>query len=77
MVQDAKELFFQHKIMNNTASDKKRPSQPRLDAERIFYKKWLIFSKTQVLTQHGLRPRKTLVSTQHNEKHSSGQKTSF
>ena len=55
----------------------KRPSQPRLDAERIFYKKWLIFSKTQVLTQHGVRPRKTLVSTQHNKKHSSGQKTSF
>ena len=63
--------------MKNTVQDKKRLSQPRLKSKRIFYKKWLIFSETQFLTEHGVRPRKTLVSTQHNEKHSSGQKTSF
>ena len=50
--------------MKNTVQDKNRLSQPRLDAKRTFYKKRLIFSKT-------------LVSTQRNEKHSSGQKTSF
>ena len=63
--------------MKNTVQDKNRLSQPRLDEKRIFYKKRLVFSKTHVLTQHGVRPRKTLVSTQNNEKHSSGQKTSF
>ena len=59
------------------SSGKKSLYQPRLDGKRIFYKKWLFFSKTQVLTQHGVRPRKTLVSTQNNEKHSLGQKTSL
>ena len=63
--------------MKNTVLDEKRLSQPRLDAKRIFYKKWLIFSKRQVLTQNGVRPRKTLLSTQNNEKHTLGQKTPF
>ena len=34
--------------MENTVEDKKHASQPRLDLKRIFYKKWLIFSKTKV-----------------------------
>ena len=54
--------------MKNTVKDKKRPSQPRLDAERISYKKWLIFSKLHVLTENGVRPRKTVISTHHNKK---------
>ena len=65
---------FQHKIMKNTVYDKKGLSQPRVDAKRIFYRKWLICSETQVLTQNGVRPRKTLLSTQNNEKHSLRQK---
>ena len=53
--------------MKNTVQEKKRLSQPRLDAKTTFYKKWLIFRKMQVLTQNGVRPRKTVIST-HNEK---------
>ena len=41
--------------MKNTVQDKKRLSQPRLESKRIFYKKWLIFSETQFLTQNGVR----------------------
>ena len=75
MIEAQAKLCFQHKIMQNTVEDKKRASQARLDLKRIFYKKWLIFSKTQVLTQNGVRPRKTLLSTQNNVKHSLAQKT--
>ena len=50
--------------MKNTVQDKKRLSETRHDAERIFYKKWLIFSKTQVLTENGVTRKKTLLSTQ-------------
>ena len=63
--------------MKNTVQDKKRLSIPRLDAKHIFYKKRLSCSKTQVLTQNGVRPSKTVLSTQNNEKHSLGQKRSF
>ena len=45
--------------------------------KRIFNKNWLIFSKTQVSTQNGVRTSKTLLSTQKNEKESFGQKTPF
>ena len=62
--------------MKNIVQQRKRLSETRLDAERIFYKKWLIFSKTQVLTENGVRRQKTLLSTQNNEKHRSGQKKS-
>ena len=72
-----KKLCFQHKIMKNIVQQRKRLSETRLDAKRIFYKKWLIFSKTQVLTENGVTHQKTLLSTQNNEKHSSRQKTSF
>ena len=75
MIEAQAKLCFQHKIMQNKVEDKKRASQPRLDLKRIFYKKWLIFSKTQVLTQNGVRPRKTLLSTQNNVKLSLAHKT--
>ena len=45
--------------------------------KRIFKKNWLIFSKKKVSTQNGVRPRKTLLSTQNNKKHSLGEKTPF
>ena len=41
--------------MKNTVQDKKRLSQPRLKSKRIFYKKCLIFSETQFLTQNSVR----------------------
>ena len=63
--------------MKNTVQDKKRLSQPRLKSKRIFYKKWLIFSETQFLTENGVGPKKSPLSTPNNEKYSSGQKTSF
>ena len=63
--------------MKNTVYDKKRLSQPRLDAKRSFDKKLMILNKTQILTQNGVRPRKTLLSRQNNEKDSLGQKTPF
>ena len=63
--------------MKNTVQDKKRVSIPRLDAKHIFHNKRLSCSKTQVLTQNGVRPSKTVLSTQNNEKHSLGQKRSF
>ena len=59
-----KELCFQHKITKNTVQDIKRLSHPRLDAKRTFYKQWLIFSKTHFLTKNGVRPKKTLLSTE-------------
>ena len=77
MIEAQEKLCFQQKIMQNTVEDKKRASQPRLDLKRIFYKKWLIFSKTQVLTQNGVRPRESLLSTKNNVKHSLGRKTLF
>ena len=64
-----KELCFQHKIMKNIVQHRKRLSETRLDGERIFYKKWLFFSKTQVLTENSVTRKKTLLSTQNNEKH--------
>ena len=45
--------------------------------KRIFNKNCLILGKTQVSTQNGVRPSKTLLSTQNNEKDSLGQKNSF
>ena len=54
--------------MKNTVQDKKRLSIPRLDAKHTFHKKRLSCSKTNVLTQNGLRPRKTVILTQNNEK---------
>ena len=63
--------------MKNIVQHRKRLSETRLDAERIFYKKWLIFSKTQVLTENGVTRKKTLLSTQNNEKHSSGKKSLY
>ena len=54
--------------MKNTVQDKKRFSIPRLDAKQVFHKKRLSCSKTQVLTQNGVRPRKTVILTQNNEK---------
>ena len=74
---DPVKLRFHQKIMKNTVQDKKRLSQPRLDAKRAFYKKCLIVRKTQFLTQNGVRRKRTLFSTQNNEQHSLGQKTSF
>ena len=59
-----------------TVKDKNRLSQPRLDGKRTFLKKWLIFSKPQLLTENGVGPKKSL-STPNNEKYSSGKKTSF
>ena len=44
--------------MKKRVQDKKDLSPPRLDAKRTFYKQWLIFSKTQPLTQNGVRPTK-------------------
>ena len=41
--------------MKNIVQDKNRLSQPTLDAKRTFYKKRLVFSKTHVLTQNGVR----------------------
>ena len=38
--------------------------------KRIFNKNWLILGKEQVSTQNGVRPSKTLLSTQNNEKKS-------
>ena len=52
-------------------------SQPRIDAKRIFYKKWLIFSKKEVWIQNGVRPSESLLSTKNNVKHSLGRKTLF
>ena len=63
--------------MKNTVLDKKLLSQPRLDEKRSFDKKWLILNKTQILTQNGERPRKTLLSTQNKKKNSLGEKTPF
>ena len=40
-------------------------------------KKWLNFSKTQFLTQNGVKPSKKLVSTQNIEKSSLEQKKVF
>ena len=51
MVQDPAKVCFQPKIMSNTVYDEKCSSQARLDSKRIFDNKWLIFSKTQVLSQ--------------------------
>ena len=55
--------------MKNIVQHRKRLSETRLDGERIFYKKWLFFSNTQVLTENGVTRKKTLLSTQNNEKH--------
>ena len=63
--------------MKNTVQDKKSLSQPRPDGKRTFQKKWLIFSKPQLLKENGVGPRKTPLSTPNKEKYSSGQKTSF
>ena len=62
--------------MVNTVEDKKRASQPRLDLNRIFYENWLIFSKTQLWIQNGVRSSESLLSTKNNVKHSLGQKRS-
>ena len=51
--------------MKNTVKDKKRPSQPRLEQNA---KEMLIFSKLHVLTENGVRPRKTVISTHNNGK---------
>ena len=49
--------------MKNKVQDKKRLSIPRLDAKHSFHKKRLSCSKTHVLTQNGVRPRKTDFNT--------------
>ena len=56
--------------MKKKVLDKKLLSQPRLDAKRSFDKKWLILNKTQILTQNGVGPRRTVHSKQNNQKHS-------
>ena len=43
----------------------------------LFLQEIVSFSKTEVLTQNGVRPIKPLLSTQTNEKHNLGQKRSF
>ena len=46
--------------------------------ENVFFVQEIVnFSKTEVLTQNGVRPIKPLLSTQTNEKHNLGQKRSF
>ena len=69
MVKDPVKLFS---TQNNEKHSfgQKLLSQPRFDAKRSFDKKWYILSKMQILTQNGVRPRKTVLSTQNNEKHS-------
>ena len=63
--------------MKNIVQHRKRLSETRLDAKRIFYKKWLIFRITKVLTENGVTRKKTLLSTQNNEKHCPGKKSLY
>ena len=63
--------FWQNSVFHTQFTTKKVNFNLDLMQNVLFFlKKWLIFGKTQLLTQNGVKPSKTLLSIQHNEKSS-------